>query len=114
VRGYAACPWVVILGGRLVLWRGRSVLGNADPLPLEKKALSQLQTWDVGMFCEVLAGCLRIWGLEFLGTVSANLRSLLLLELLLGLFLWFSGQGVIPGANTMRYVSSVIFVAGIL
>lgn len=47
------------------------------------------------MFCKVLANCLQVWGMEFMGSVSTNQKSLLILELLIGLFLLFPGRGVI-------------------
>lgn len=80
---------LVILGGRLTAWEAGAVLGNANPLPLESPALD---VWDVLL---IVCRC----GEQFIRIVSTNQKSLLILELLLGLLL-FPGQGVTQGANT--------------
>lgn len=82
---------MVILGGRLTAWEAATVLGNANLLTLESPALDVWNVLLVVCYC----GEWRI-----VRIVSTNQKSLLLLELLLGLLLLFSGQGVIRGANT--------------
>lgn len=86
--------------------------GRQNPLLLENKVPLQLLTSGVwGCF----TSCLQVWGMMFIEIVATNQKSVLVLELLLGFFLLFLGQGVIRGANMMmRYVSSVILAAGIL
>lgn len=85
--------------------------GRQHPLLLENKVPLQLLTWGVwGCF----ASCLQAWGMMFIGIVTTNQKSVLLLELLLGFFPSLLGQGIIQGVDMMRYVSSVIFATGIL